>query len=127
MRIEANLFEVKEKIALPGGTYNALVESPKTVDKAKTGRDMMVWQFKIIDPVGPDYWNNAKLYTTKMDDPIGWATNQIKEIFDACGAHYDATSFETDDCNGKQVRIVLEQEIYQDKLQSKVVHVLKPV
>lgn len=125
MRIEANLFEVKEKQVLPGGNYNAVVEAPKTIDKAKTGRDMMLWNFRIIDPVGPDYWDQLKFFMTKQDT-IGWATKSMKELFDACGAHYETTGFDTDDCNGKQIKIVVEQEIYQDKLQNKIVHFLKP-
>ena len=125
MRIEANLFEVKDKQALPGGTYNAIVEAPKDIEKSSQGRDMMVFRFKIIDPVGPDFWDSPKFYMTKQDT-IGWATRSMKELADACGTHYDPAGFDTDDMNGKQIKIVLEQEIYQDKMQNRIVHFLKP-
>lgn len=125
MRIEANLFEVKEKQNLPGGTYNAVIEAPKQIDKAKTGREMMVFQFKIIDPVGADYWDNLKFFMVKQDT-IGWATMNMKQLAEAAGVHYDPAGFDTDDFNGKQVKIVVEQEIYNDKIQNKIVHFLKP-
>lgn len=124
MRIEANLFEVKEKQALPGATYNAMLSAPKMEKAKESGREMLVFEAKIIDPIGPDFWDRLRHRIVKHDT-LGWAVFGMKEIADACNLRYDPTGFDTDDFEGKQCKVVVEQEIYQDKMQNKIVHFLK--
>lgn len=126
MRIEANLFEVKEKQVLPGGTYNGLLAAPKMEKSKDSGKDMLVFKVKIIDPVGPDYWDQLTYWLVKQDS-VGWGTYSMKEICDAAGVNYDPTGLDTDDFEGKQVRVVVEQTIYKDKTQNKIVHFIKAV
>ena len=124
MRIEANLMEVKEKQALPGGKYNAVMQAP-TMEKTKeTGRAMLEFVIKITDPVGHEFWDQLKHRIVKHDT-LGWAVFGMKEVAEACGLKYDATGFDTDDFAGKQCILVVEQELYQDKMQNKIVHFLK--
>ena len=126
MRIEANLFEVKEKQVLPGGTYNAIMSAPKMEKSKENAKDMLVFKVKIIDPVGADFWDQLTYWSVKQDG-VGWATFSMKEICDAAGVNYDPAGFDTDDFEGKQVRVVVEQTIYKDKMQNKIVHFVKAV
>ena len=126
MRIEGNLFEVKEKQVLPGGTYNAIMSAPKMEKSKENAKDMLVFKVKIIDPVGADFWDQLTYWSVKQDG-VGWATFSMKEICDAAGVLYDASGFDTDDFEGKQVRVVVEQTIYKDKMQNKIVHFVKAV
>ena len=124
MRIEANLFEVKEKNPLPGATYNAIVSAPKLEKSKDSGKDMLVFDFKVIDPVGADYFDNLRHWIVRQEG-AGWATFTMKELCDACGLSYDPTGFDTDDFAGKMCKIVVEQTIYKDKMVNKIVHFLK--
>lgn len=124
MRIEANLFEVKEKQVLPGATYNGIISAPKMEKSKENSREMLVFSVKIIDPVGPDFWDTLKHRVVKHDT-LGWATFGMKEVAEAAGLHYDPTGFDTDDFEGKQCKVVVEQELYKDKMQNKIVHFLK--
>lgn len=126
MRIEGNLFEVKEKQVLPGGTYNAIMSAPKMEKSKENAKDMLVFKVKIIDPVGADFWDQLTYWSVKQDG-VGWATFSMKEICDAAGVNYDPAGFDTDDFEGKQVRVVVEQTIYKDKMQNKIVHFVKAV
>ena len=126
MRIEANLMEVKEKQALAGGKYNGIMSAPKMEKAKESGREMLVFKVKIIDPVGSEFWDTLTHRIVKHDT-LGWATFGLKEICDASGIHYDPSGFDTDNFEGKQVALIVEQEIYQDKPQNRIVHFLKPI
>lgn len=124
MKVQANLYEVKEKQATPGGTYNARFNEPPKLTAAASGKEMLEFKVSITDPLGDDYWNTITERVVKQDG-VGWASFRMKEIADACGINYTPEGFDTDDFGGKEFKVIVHQEIYKDKMQAKVAHFLK--
>lgn len=122
--LSGNLNEVKKKISVPGGTYNAILSATPIVKPASTGRDMLEVKVKITDPLSDDYFNTITHNITRQDDPIGWASIGMKELFDATRTPYSPTSFNTDDLVNRPFKIVTEEEPYKGEKRARIVHFL---
>ena len=114
----ANLNDVKEKRALPGGKFHAIVfgapKLTKTGDRSKNpGTDMLDFEIRVTDPVGDEYFSTLHYYVVRSATE-GWAVINMKRIADACKVPYSAGAIETDDFAGRELIVIVGQQIYSE-------------
>lgn len=116
-RVPVNLAEVKPLEALPPGTYSVVILAMED-KKSKNGKDMVKITFQCTEEgLSNKFFTNILLEESSM---FKW-----KELYDACRIPYGADGFDTDDLKEAELKVTVDQELYEDKLQNKVKNFLK--
>jgi len=96
------------KEPLPPGTYQAVVSGCKSGKSKNKQTPQIEWEFQVQGPthVGRKFFDN-----TFLSEKALFTT---KRMVVGVGASFDASGFNTEDCLGKRVEVVLGQEYMTD-------------
>ena len=101
--------EAEAQIApAPTGVYTLQCADVKVGEKAKSGRPMILWLFKIVNSPNPDL--NGKTVRHRTIDPSDGDTSGIGFLTDVTaglGKPWKGTSFNTDDYRGATCKVNL--------------------
>ena len=91
--------------ALPANTYEALVTKCMPGKSRVKGTSQIEWEFTIQ---GPTHVGRKLFENTFLSERALFTT---KALVVGCGAAYDNTGFNTEDCLGKRVKLTLGQKM----------------
>ena len=117
MKVPVNLHNVKGLEALPPATYPVRIDAV-TSKESKTHKPMA----EIKMAVTAEGLNN-KLFTNVMLD--GTADWKWKEIYEATGAPFNESGFDTDDLISAECLVTVDVEIYEGKEKNQIGKFLK--
>jgi hypothetical protein len=132
MRIEANLNNVKEIEALPGGVYSAFIpEEPKLIESKEKKTPGLQFTFKLTDPgteIAPGVPRTIK-HTIWKSAEMGWEHFRMREVCEACGVALENP--DTADFVGANLKLAIAVESYESsngepRTRNVVDHFLKP-
>ena len=117
MKVPVNLHTVKELEALSTGTYSVRFDSV-TSKESKSHKPMAEVRLAVTN----DGVSNKLFTNIMLDSTADW---KWKEVYEATGAPFDESGFDTDDLIGCECNVTVDVEIYEGKARNKVVRFLK--
>jgi len=128
MKIETNLNDVSEKGPLPGGMYSSIIRGVPKLEKAKSGKEMLVFDIEItdLDPFLRSSCFTVLKHRVVKSDSDGWKVWTLKKIADCYGVNYDEDGLDTEDFAGKEGNVIVERELYNGKEQAKIADFVVP-